>query len=101
MVAAHYGFTDITGIDFAKALCALAEKNVQNTIPRFPLAKFNIICDDVVNYKIQKNQTVFFFFNPFDDVIMLKVVKNILSLLKKKKERFTSCMQILFIKKSF
>jgi len=87
LVAAYYGFTHITGIDFAKALCVLAERNAQNTQPLFPLAKFNIICDDVVNYKIQNNQTVFFFFNPFDDVIMLKVVKNILSSLKEKERK--------------
>lgn len=84
IVASHYGFRIITGIDFAKALCLMAEKNIQNTKALFPSAKFNIICDDVVNYKIQKDQTVFFFFNPFDEVIMLKVVKNILSSIKEK-----------------
>ena len=87
IVAAYYGFTNITGIDFAKALCVLADKNVHNTRPLFPLAKFNIICDDVVNYKIQNDQTVFFFFNPFDEVIMLKVVKNILASLKEKERK--------------
>lgn len=87
IVAAYYGFINITGIDFAKALCLQAEKNIRNIRPLFPLAKFNIICDDVVNYKIQKDQTVFFFFNPFDDVIMLKVVKNILSSLREKERK--------------
>jgi len=87
VVAAHYGFNNITGIDFAKALCLLAEKNIQNTRTLFPLTKFNIICDDVVNYRIQKDQTVFFFFNPFDEVVMLKVVKNILSSLKEKERK--------------
>ena len=84
IVAAHYGFNNITGIDFAKALCLSAEKNMLKTQLLSPLVKFNIICDDVVNYKIEKDQTVFFFFNPFDEVIMLKVVKNILSSLKEK-----------------
>ncbi len=87
VVAAYYGFTNITGIDFAKALCVLAKKNAQNKLPLFPLAKFNIICDDVVNYKIQKDQTVFFFFNPFDEVIMLKVIKIILASLKEKERK--------------
>lgn len=87
VVAFYYGFTDITGIDFAKALCMLAEKNAQNTRTLFPLAKFNIICDDVVNCKIQNDQTVFFLFNPFDEVVMLKVVKNILSSLKEKERK--------------
>ncbi|KAA9036593.1 class I SAM-dependent methyltransferase [Ginsengibacter hankyongi] len=84
IVAAHYGFNNITGIDFAKALCLSAEKNMLETHLLSPLVKFNIICDDVVNYKIANEQTVFFFFNPFDEAIMLKVVKNILSSLKEK-----------------
>jgi ribosomal protein L11 methylase PrmA len=87
IVAAHYGFNNITGIDFAKALCLSAEKNIHETLQLFPSAKFNIICDDVVNYSIKKDQTVFFFFNPFDEVIMLKVVKNILSSLKEKERK--------------
>ncbi len=81
-VAAHYGFANITGIDFAKALCVAAEKNIQKTNLLFPSSSYNIICEDVVNYKIEPDQNVFFFFNPFDEVIMLAVVKNILSSLR-------------------
>jgi len=87
IVAAHFGFNNITGIDFAKALCLSGEKNIQETQQLYPLVKFNIICDDVVNYKIKIDQTVFFFFNPFDEVIMLKVVKNILSSFKEKERK--------------
>ncbi len=82
VVAAYYGFENITGIEFANALCAHAKQNIKKTQPIFPAVKFNIICDDVVNYKIEKEQNVFFFFNPFDEVIMLEVVKNIRSSLK-------------------
>ena len=87
VVAAHYGFENITGIDFAKALCNAAEQNIKNIESLYPSAKFNIIHDDVVNYKIENDQTVFFFFNPFDEIIMLKVVKNILSSLKEKERK--------------
>ena len=41
----------------------------------------------MVNYKIKKEQNVFFFFNPFDEVVMLKVVKNILASLKEKSRK--------------
>ena len=87
VVAAHYGFANITGIDFAKALCLSAEKNIQETQRLYSSAKFNIICADVVNYEIEKEQTIFFFFNPFDEIIMLKVVKNILSSFKEKERK--------------
>ena len=87
IVAAHYGFNNITGIDFAKALCVSAGQNTQKTQQLYPLIKFNIICDDVVNYKIEKDKTAFFFFNPFDEVVMLKVVRNILSSLKENERK--------------
>lgn len=84
IVAAHYGFTQLTGIDFAAALCKAAKKNIQSVQSRFPLAQFNIICDDAANYKVQADDIVFFFFNPFDETVMLRVAKNILKSLKEK-----------------
>jgi hypothetical protein len=83
VVAAYFGFKKITGIDFARPLCLLAEQNIKRTSPIFPETDFKIICDDVVNYSIDKDHNVFFFFNPFDEVVMLTVVKNILFSLKK------------------
>ena len=87
IVAASYGFKNIIGIDFAKALCNAAEENIKNTQSLYPLVKFNIVWDDVVNYKIENSTDVFFFFNPFDEVVMLQVVKNILTSLKEKLRR--------------
>lgn len=81
-VAAAYGFKSITGIDFAPLLCKEAERNIEKVKLYFPSPVFKIICDDAVNYKIENDTNVFFFFNPFDEVIMLQVVKNILSSLK-------------------
>ncbi len=84
VVAAHYGFDNITGIDFAKSLCNAAEQNIKSCKLLYPSIEFKIICDDVANYKIKNSTNVFFFFNPFDEVVMLKVVKNILASLKEK-----------------
>lgn len=84
VVAAHYGFKNICGIDFAKSLCTLAERNIQEIRHLYPSTKFQVICDDVINYEIGTDKNTFFFFNPFDEVIMLAVVKNILASLKKR-----------------
>ena len=86
-VAAYYGFEKIMGIDFASSLCTEAEKNIAGIKPFFPVANFKIICDDAVNYKIENGSNVFFFFNPFDEVVMLQVVKNILFSLKQKQRK--------------
>jgi 2-polyprenyl-3-methyl-5-hydroxy-6-metoxy-1,4-benzoquinol methylase len=84
VVAAHYGFRNITGIDFAKALCISAEQNINQIQSLYPSTQFTVICDDVINYKIKGDENVFFFFNPFDEVVMLQVIKKILKSLKEK-----------------
>jgi hypothetical protein len=78
VVAAHYGFQQITGIDFAPALCNMARKNIENIRENYPKVRFDILCEDAVNYEIKLNDSIFFFFNPFDEIVMLRVVKNIL-----------------------
>ncbi len=87
VVAAYYGFKKITGIDFSQSLCNEAEINIEKIKPRFPSVDFEIICGDAVNYLIKNDDTVFFFFNPFDEVVMLQVVKNILASLKKNERK--------------
>lgn len=65
-VAAHFGFTSITGIDFAKELCEEAKKNMNKTTEKFKNIKWEVICNDVLNYPIQPDDSVFFMFNPFE-----------------------------------
>ncbi len=84
VVAAFYQFRKITGIDFAKALCVSAEQNIAKVQSKYSATDFKVICDDAINYKIKEDEKVFFFFNPFDEVVMLPVVKNILKSLKEK-----------------
>lgn len=75
VVAAHYGFTHITGIDFAKELCEEANRNVESIKADFPAVNFKIIWDDVLRTPLTANDKVFFLFNPFDKEIMEKFVE--------------------------
>lgn len=81
-VAAYYGFSKITGVEFAKELCETARKNIIPIQQKFPGKIFNVIHANAVDYKIENDTNVFFFFNPFDEVVMLAVAKNILHSLK-------------------
>jgi len=83
IVAAFYGFNKITGIDFAKELCEEAQKNITPLRQYFPEKIFTVIHADAVDYQIEDDMNVFFFFNPFDEVVMLAVIKNILLSLKR------------------
>jgi SAM-dependent methyltransferase len=81
-VAAYYGFSKITGVEFAKELCDTARKTIMPVQQKFPQKIFNVIHANAVDHKIENDTNVFFFFNPFDEVVMLAVAKNILQSLK-------------------
>ncbi|MEO6452577.1 MAG: class I SAM-dependent methyltransferase [Ginsengibacter sp.] len=82
VVAASYGFKKIIGIEFARELCEMAKKNILRLQYNFPEKFFNVIHADAVDYLIEDDINVFFFFNPFNEIVMLTVVKNILRSLK-------------------
>ena len=77
IVAASYNFQKITGVDFAETLCKEAEKNISRVKQDFPSTTFTIIHEDVVNFPIDRESNCFFFFNPFNEVVMKKVLRNI------------------------
>ncbi|MEP6617568.1 MAG: class I SAM-dependent methyltransferase [Ginsengibacter sp.] len=82
-VAAWYGFNKITGIDFSAELCMDAIKNLIPVRHKFPETIFNVIHANASDHPVDDDTNVFFFFNPFNETVMLAVVKNILSSLKK------------------
>ena len=82
-VAAYYGFSKITGVDFSSQLCEAARKTIVNVQKQFPYAKFNIIHTDATTYNIEKDDNVMFFFNPFDDTVMEQIIINIRQSLRK------------------
>lgn len=77
VVAAHYGFTKIKGIDFAKEVCVAAEENMKAVKRKLPAIQYTIFCDDVLNYTIQKDESVFFMFNPFNEDIIHVLLEKI------------------------
>jgi predicted RNA methylase len=64
-VAAHFGFTRITGIDFAKELCEEASGNMKKTQEKIPGINWKVVHADVLDYAISPDDAVFFMFNPF------------------------------------
>ena len=76
-VAASYGFTKVTGIDFSKELCDTAKRNLEITKAVHPNLSYNIINNDAFYYHIPMDVDCIFLFNPFDEVIMSGVIENI------------------------
>jgi SAM-dependent methyltransferase len=65
VVAAHFGYTNITGIEFAQELCTQSSENMKKIQHKFPGIHWKIINGNVENYTIEANDSVFFMFNPF------------------------------------
>jgi SAM-dependent methyltransferase len=78
LIASRYpAFKKVVGIEFAHDLCHIARKNVDAFIKTgAPVADIEIIESDVLHYKIHKEDNVFFLYNPFDDVILLQLLRN-------------------------
>jgi len=77
MVAPHFGFTHIPGIDFAKELCQQAIVNMEEKEKEFPDINWNVINENVENYDIGSQDTVFFMFNPFTEVVLKRFLEKL------------------------
>ncbi len=76
-IAAAYGFKQIFGVDFSPALCDEAEITSASIAGKNKQAHIEIICIDAANYIIPATVSTIFLFNPFDDLIMREVIKQI------------------------
>ena len=78
LVAADWGLRDLRGIEFSKELCEIARRNCS----RFKAqtggsASFQITEIDAAQYVVQPDENFFFFYNPFDNTVLSRVLDNI------------------------
>ena len=76
-VAAYHGFNKITGVDFSKEFCVDAIANLNLVKCKYPSLEFSILEKDAAQIDIPPDTDCIFFFNPFDEVIMKAVAKNV------------------------
>jgi SAM-dependent methyltransferase len=81
-VAAHHGFKQVTGLDFARDLCEAAKENLAITKQKIPALQYKVIDNDAFYFEIPDDVDCIFFFNPFDEIIMSAVVNNIFTSLQ-------------------
>ena len=78
LVASRYPFRRIVGVEFSPELCAVARRNIE-IYKRKAGIPYNLEIweGDAARYPIQDDETVFFFFNPFDERVLAPVIANI------------------------
>jgi SAM-dependent methyltransferase len=83
-MAAAYGFTDITGIDFSKKLCEAAARVCRSIESKYPNTSFDIEYADARYYAISESVGVIFLFNPFDAEVMGEFIKRVFESLERR-----------------
>lgn len=76
MMAIDWGFQKAVGVDFSVELCERARGNVRK---QGQSDKITIVCADAAHYAIETDQTVFYFFNPFDTGLVRDALDHILA----------------------
>ncbi len=78
MLAALHGFNRVVGVDYSPSLCGTAERNLASLRSTKQL-RFDAVIHalDAADYEFQPDETVVFLFNPFDEVVLRRVLDNL------------------------
>lgn len=78
LLAADYPFRQIIGVEFARELLDIAEQNLRNYRgTRQQCRNFALQHLDATQFEIPPERAVFYFYNPFDEIVMRQVLTNI------------------------
>jgi SAM-dependent methyltransferase len=81
-VAEQCGFTNLIGVDIAKELIDDANENKDIYKKQNQQSSIIFLFEDATKYNIPNDAQVFYFFNPFGEDIMQKVISNIKASIK-------------------
>ena len=78
LLAADWGFKRVTGVEFSSALCDISRRNLAAYFRRRrPPGEVEIIESDVAAYTFRPDDGILFLFDPFDGVVMARVLGNL------------------------
>lgn len=76
-VAEQCGFTNLIGVDIAKELIDDANANKAVYVRKNSQSNIDFLFEDATKYLIPDNAQVLYFFNPFGEEVLQKVIDNI------------------------
>jgi SAM-dependent methyltransferase len=78
LVAAEKGIAKIRGVEFAHELCEVARANwAAYEARKRPPCTVEVIENDAAAYRFQRDEQLFFLFNPFDEIVLDRVLVNL------------------------
>ena len=83
LIASEFDVKAARGIEFAAGLCDIATANCNIFKRRWNHGtKLDVINADAMAYAINSDEEIFFLFNPFDRIILTRVMSNIITSIK-------------------
>ena len=78
LIAARYGFRKVIGIEFSPQLCEVARRNAA-VFPKAALkhSVIEVVERDAALQPIDAEMNVFYMYNPFDGIVLSRVLENI------------------------
>jgi SAM-dependent methyltransferase len=89
LLASHYPFRKIVGVEYSPSLHEIAEKNIAQFRSREQRpVDIELVCADASVFEFPAADTVCFMYHPFDDWLMRKTMHNILASLDRQPRKF-------------
>jgi len=77
LLAAALPFKQIIGIELSSKLFRVAENNLRTYLGTRRCSEFQLVCMDASEYEIPQERAIYYFYNPFAEEVMRKVLDNI------------------------
>lgn len=78
LLAAHYPFARIIGVEVQPELHAIAELNIQRVAGRdLACPRLESVCADAREYRVPGESLLVYLFNPFPDYVLRRVLQNL------------------------
>lgn len=84
LLAAEYGFQKVIGVEISKELCDVARQNAK--IMGYE-SRIHPILSDVSTFVIEADQKVFYLYDPFDVVILRRILESLVASLEQHPRR--------------
>lgn len=74
ILAAKYGFKSVAGVEISNRMYLQSLRNIRET----PYENIKVFLKDACDFPIPLDSTVFFMYNPFNDVVLRRVLRKII-----------------------
>lgn len=78
MLASKFGFGNIIGVEYSSELVETCKKNIAHYCRKIKTAvNFTVICSDAAEFDVPADANCLFFYNPFDEPVIRKVLARV------------------------